>query len=272
MKRYLGYGMLSLSLILLLSGASAYFVDRQTSHITAKTAAVSLKTGPVTIQSFPEEILPESTVLLSLPVWNESSVPVYLKDDWSLQLFDQEEKERITLEGGAGGCRIEKGEEKLLTYTMRFPGQMTLPEGRIDVTGSINLTASTGKGLLRGFTFGPVRNPFSLTGDDALFIPFRKKDIRFTADVEPAQGFAPEIVKHYYRSSDTDIKAGPDMSWQIWNDETHIATVTSETSLILRYELDFPEGTVRSPIYSFQLIEGEVVKKQYDYLTGELEG
>lgn len=87
MKRYLGYGMLSLSLILLLSGASAYFVDRQTSHITAKTAAVSLKTGPVTIQSFPEEILPESTVLLSLPVWNESSVPVYLKDDWSLQLF-----------------------------------------------------------------------------------------------------------------------------------------------------------------------------------------
>ena len=59
---------------------------------------------------------------------------------------------------------------------------------------------------------------------------------------------------------------------ETWNDETHIATVTSETSLILRYELDFREGTVRSPIYSFQLIEGEVVKKQYDYLTGELEG
>ena len=274
-------------MLVLLCGAGAYFTDQQQANIQAGAASMGLSVSKAAYGTIPKEIGKDSRLTIQFQVRNESSVPVFLTDQYVLYVNGmQEEKEsRVQLErttgaassgaggnsgtaaGAAGALRLAAGESRVLSYILSFPGVDVLPEGVLALKGKLLLHAATSADGKSGFTHGPVTAVLDLTGGE-LHIPSRSRDILLSELVEPGSHPIEEI--HWYRASDVEstVLPGTRMQWGSF-DASKVLTLQRNIPQYVRYELVAAAGVVRSPVYEITLTQEGIQARARDYFDGK---
>ena len=260
--------------LLLLCGTGAFFTDQQQARLRAGAASMGLSVSEPEYDTMPTTVERNSALRIRFQVRNESSVPVYLSEQVKLYVNGTEENTKLQLErtgpaeaSEGTGLRFAAGEQKVLSYSLSFPGVESLPEGVLAVKGELLFQAVTSADGRSGFTYGPVTGIIDLTKGE-LQIPARSREILLSEVVE--EGSHPLEEVRWYRASDTDSTAtlGTARTWSALDVSTAL-TLQRDAPLYVRYELLATGGIVRSPVYEIRLSSGEIQAKSYDYFDGK---
>ncbi len=260
-------------LLILLCGAGAFFIDRQQARIRAGAASMGLSVSAPVYGEIPKEIGTDSTLTISFQVKNNSTVPVYLTQQKELYVNGSADTggtkvklEYVQASGGSEPLKLKAGESTTLSYVLSFPGAESLPEGALAVKGAALLQAATSENGKSGFTHGPVRTAFDLSGGE-LVIPIRTKDILLTEYVD--LGSHPYTSILWYQSSAADSTGiiGTKMKWEGFSAAAKL-TLKKDVPLYVRYEVLAEGGVVRSPVYDIRLSNGKIEARGYDYFDG----
>ena len=260
--------------LLLLCGTGAFFTDQQQAKLRAGAASMGLSVSKPVYGTIPALIEADSVLEIQFQVRNDSSVPVYLSDpsilyvngakegaDTKLQLqrIKTADASSRAYEADTASLRLAAGEQRVLDYTLSFPGVDALPEGVLIVKGEILFQAATSEDGRSGFTYGPVTGLFDLTQGE-LQIPARSREILLSEVVEA--GSHPYEEVQWYRASDTDSTAsiGTTRTWSSLDVRTPL-TLLRDIPQYVRYELVATGGIVRSPVYEILLKSGEIQAK-----------
>lgn len=260
-------------LLLLLCGAGAFFTDQRQARIRAGAASMGLSVSSPKYGEIPEEIETDSRLTVSFQVKNDSTVPVYLTQQLELYINGSSDTggtkvklERVQSAGASDPLKLQAGESTELSYVLSFPGADTLPEGTLSLKGGAILQAATSADGKSGFTHGPVKAAFDLSGGE-LVIPVRTKNILLTEYVD--MGSHPYRSIQWYRSSSAGSTGviGTSMQWESF-DASAVMTLQREIAQYVRYEVLAEGGVVRSPVYEIRLSHGSIGAKGYDYFDG----
>ncbi len=268
-----------LLLLLSICGAGAYFVQRMENSIEARAAQLSLETRAFGKEaSLDREISNDTVLYISGEVVNTGQVPVYLSEENILERNGTAADRGIVLEaisGPDGNTPLQPGELRKYEYKLCFPGADSLPEGSFNLLAELLVTACTDKSGKYGFKSGPyalVLGDFS--GDKALNIPTREQRIRLTALYEKGTEDLAEIC-WFCSTAGAALSAPKGDEISDWTAVTSAAGRTEELvlqrgeSMLLYYELRTEETTVRSNLYRFSFVGGNLTRQDYDYFTGK---
>lgn len=269
-------------MLVLLCGAGAYFTDQQQAKIRAGAASMGLSVSKPTYGTIPKEIEKDSQLTIQFQVRNESSVPVYLRDQHLIYVNGtQDEKEsKVQLKrtsgtsGGSGtdaghfdALRLAAGESKVLSYILSFPGADALPEGVLALKGKVLLHAATSADGKSGFTHGPVTALLDLSAGE-LRIPTRSREVLLSELVEPGSHPIEETCWYHSTRTEGSDLLGTRMQWSRF-DAGSALMLQRNIPQYVRYELISAAGVVRSPVFEIVLTASGIQARAYDYFEGK---